>query len=365
MIIDLDSHLRENQFMNEVYKLDGKYAKYTPVPVPRGRPDQRRFEHSLQPRNRRSSAAYNHNYMYDPRENWRGGEIAERQRAGWDLERRIEDFKIEGFDHQMLIPTGVNVPTQTVGGLGAALAHSYNSWVTRFVKGYEEQFWPLGMLPAGCPEAMADELRHGVTDLGIKAFALACYVGPRNLDDPVFYPCYEAAQQLGVPLFCHPNGGGGEIIDRFDNFFSMHIMGRPMHCTPALVALVAGGVFEKFPGLKVAFFECSAEWLVYWMHRMDDDYDWVKDRSAAHLKMEPSAYIKRNVWVTCEPDEKLLGPAANELGAERVCLASDYPHFDSEFPHTVSAIRNRNDLTDEQKELILGGSAARLLNVSE
>ena len=364
MIIDLDSHLRENQFMDEVYKLEGPYARYNPVPVEGGRPDQPRFQHVLEPRSRKSGSDYGHNYMYDPRENWRGGEIAERQRAGWDLERRLDDFNVEGFDHQMVFATGINIPTQTPGGLGAALAHSYNDWVARFVKGYEDQFWPVGMLPAGCPDAMAGELEHCVKDLGFKAAALACYVGPRNLDDPAYYPCYEVAQELSVPLFCHPNGGGGEIIDRFDNFFSMHIMGRPMHTTPALVALVAGGMFEKFPGLKVAFFECSAEWLVYWMHRMDDDYAWVKDRSAAHLKLEPSEYIKRNVWVTCEPDEKWLSIAINELGADRICLASDYPHFDSEFPRTVAAIRGRDDISDEAKESILGGNAARLLNVS-
>jgi len=364
MIIDLDSHLRENQYMDEVYNLEGTpYAKYTPVPIDGGRPDQRRFRHSLGTRSARSGAAYNHNYMYDPRENWRGGEIAARQAGGYDLERRLEDFEVEGFDHQMLFPTGIIVPTQNLGGLGAALSHSYNDWAARFVRGYEDKFWPVGMVPAGCPDAMADELRHAVNDLGFKAVALACYVAPRNLDDPAYFRFYEAAEELGTPLFCHPNGGGGEIIDRFDTFFQMHILGRPMHCTPALIALVAGGVFERFPGLKVAFFECSAEWPIYWMHRMDDDYEWVRDRSAAHLKMLPSDYIKRNVWVTCEPDEARLPWAVEEIGADRICLASDYPHFDSEFPHTVSAIKDRADITEEQKELILGGNAARLLSL--
>lgn len=58
-------------------------------------------------------------------------------------------------------------------------------------------------------------------------------------------------------------------------------MGRVMNCTAALVALVLGGVFEKFPRLKVVFFECSAEWILFWMHRMDDDYEWAKDRAVA------------------------------------------------------------------------------------
>ena len=54
------------------------------------------------------------------------------------------------------------------------------------------------------------------------------------------------AEELGVPLFCHPNSNS-ELTDRFDNFFKTHVLGRVMNCTPALVALVLGGVFEKFP----------------------------------------------------------------------------------------------------------------------
>jgi hypothetical protein len=53
------------------------------------------------------------------------------------------------------------------------------------------------------------------------------------LDDPVFYPYCEAAQELHVPLFCHPNSDG-DLTDRFDTFFKLHVLGRPMNCTAAL-----------------------------------------------------------------------------------------------------------------------------------
>jgi len=364
MIIDLDSHLREEYFMDEVYRLPEPYARYTPVRTGDGKPEERRFRHSLETRSPRPRAGYNHNYMYDPKQNWRGGEIAERQVGGYDMERRWDDMAQEGVDHQMLFPTGITIPATNLGGLGAALARGYNDWVADLVKGYEDHFWPVAIAPAGCPDAMADELKRCVTELGFRAGHLVSYLGPRNLDDPCFFPYYEMAEELGVPLFCHPNGGGGELIDRFDNFFPMHVLGRPMHCTPALVALVCGGVFERFPGLKVCFFECSAEWLVYWMHRMDEDFGWVNDGPASHLTMTPGEYLKRNVYVTCEADEKILGVAVQELGEERICMATDYPHFDSEFPHTVSSLRARTDLTDRQKDLILGENAARLLGVT-
>src|SRR3989449_94352 len=188
--------------------------------------------------------------------------------------------------------------------------------------------------------------------------------GTRNLDDPSFYPYYQMAEEFGVPLLCHPNSNG-ELVDRFDNFYKTHVLGRPTNCSAALVALVLGGVFEKFPNLKVVFFECGAEWILYWMHRMDDDWEWAKDfpQISGMLKMAPSEYLRRNCWVTCEADEADLERPIAELGEDHILMASDYPHFDSEFPHTVAAIRARKDLTERQKDKILGENAAQLLRL--
>ncbi|MGH7796610.1 MAG: amidohydrolase family protein [Candidatus Binatia bacterium] len=249
--------------------------------------------HSLDPGDPQGRAAHKHPYIYDPKVSWRNGEIAARQIAGHDMEFRFNDIKREGIEKQVLFPTGINVATENAGGLGLACAQSYNNWVRKLIKGHEDTFLPVAMAPAGCPEEMANELRRCVKELGFKASHLVPYIGRRNLDHPTFYPYYQAAEELGVPLFCHPNSNG-EVTDRFDNFFKTHVLGRVMNCTPALVGLVLGGVFEKFSKLKVAFFECSAEWPLYWMHRMDDDWEWAKDfpQVSGGLKMPPSEYVK-------------------------------------------------------------------------
>ncbi len=363
MIIDLDSHLREGYFIDEIYKLDEPYKKFSPVRMGDGKHHHTRFIHALEPGDPKARAAFKHTYMYDPKLN---PEIAERQVGGYDMERRLKDVRKEGIDKQIIFPTAIGIPTRNGGGLGLALCKNYNNWVSKLVKGHEDVFLPVAMAPAGCPDEMANELRRCVNELGMKAAHLVPYCGPRNLDDPAFYPYYEAAQELNIPLLCHPNSNG-ELTDRFDNFFKLHVLGRPNNCTTALVALVLGGVFEKFPKLKVAFFECSSEWLLYWMHRMDDDYEWASEFPAFtggdRITMPPSEYIKRNCYVTCEADEKHLAISIDELGADHICMATDYPHFDSRFPHTVSGIRERGDITNQQKEWILGGAAATLLNL--
>lgn len=364
MIIDLDSHLREGYFLDEVYKLNGVYEKFTPRRIGEGRSHKTIFLHHIDPINPQGKAAHSHPYIYDPDRNWRGGEVAARQVCGYDMDKRRKDISKEGIEKQIIFPTQISIATQNLGGLGAALAHSYNDWVARLVQGNEDLFLPVAMVPAGCPEEMPNELRRTVKELGFKAAHLVPYCGTRNMDNPCYFPYYQAVEELGVPLFCHPNSNG-DLVDRFDNFYKTHVLGRPTNCVAALVALVLGGVFEKFPKLKVVFFECSAEWILYWMHRMDEDYEWAKDfpQITGMLSMPPSEYIRRNCYVTCEADEGDMSRTLAELGEDHIFMASDYPHFDSEFPHTVSAIRERSDLTTRQKEKILGENAAQLLNL--
>jgi len=364
MIIDLDSHLRESYFLDEIYKLEGPWAKFTPVRVGEGQGHRRKFIHSLDPISAQGRAAHSHPYIYDPDYGWRGGEIAARQVAGWDMEKRREGIKKENLDKEIIFPTQISIATQNIGPLGGELARCYNNWVAKLVKGYEEVFLPVAMAPGGYPEAMAGELRRCVKELGFKAGHLVPYCGTRNLDNSAYYDYYRTAEELDVPLFCHPNSNG-DLVDRFDNFFKTHVLGRPMNCTPALIALVLGGIFEKFPKLKVVFFECSAEFPLYWMHRMDEDWEWAQDfaQLKGDLTMPPSEYVRRNCYFTCEADEKDLSRPIAEVGEDHILMATDYPHFDSEYPHTVSTISQRKDITAKQKDKILGENAARLLNL--
>jgi predicted TIM-barrel fold metal-dependent hydrolase len=96
------------------------------------------------------------------------------------------------------------------------------------------------------------------------------------------------------------------------------------------------------------------------MHRIDDDFEFMK-HGFWDLKTLPSDRIRRNVWVTCEADEGNMDRVFEEFPDSHVLMATDYPHYDSEFPHTVSGIRARSDLSAKHKEMILGRNAEELV----
>jgi predicted TIM-barrel fold metal-dependent hydrolase len=121
-----------------------------------------------------------------------------------------------------------------------------------------------------------------------------------------------------------------------------------------------GGVPEKFPDLRIAFLECGCGWVPYWMDRMDEE--WEKRRSEAPLlKAKPSEYMTRGNWFyAAEPEESTLPYVAERIGEDVILFASDYPHWDGGFPYMVSTVKDRQDLSEQLKQKLLGENAKRL-----
>jgi len=363
-VFDMDSHLREAYVMDEAFALEGEFAKFRPVRLNKETGFKAKFKHDLAPFAKRVNESFNHDQVYDPDANWQGGEIARRQQGGIDMNFRIRDNEREGIDVQFMFPTLIMIPCMNEGPLGAALCRAYNNWTHGLAKSSEGKLRPVAVLPWAYPEGMVAELERCVNELGFKAAHVMPYISTdkvkRTIDNEVYYPFYEAAQRLNVPLMLHPNSQG-DLINLYDNFYAMHVLGRPFNCTAGLIALTIGGIFEKFPKLRVAFFECSAEWVLYWMHRMDDDYRKMQHGMAPKITKMPSEYVKKNCYVTCEADERDLKYAIDGFSEDRILLASDYPHFDSEYPGTVKELHERTDISEKQKEKIVCHNAMEFL----
>jgi predicted TIM-barrel fold metal-dependent hydrolase len=192
-------------------------------------------------------------------------------------------------------------------------------------------------------------------------------VGSRNLDDPYFDPFFREANELGVAVGVHWITGCFDSPgqERFkDPYFYIHMVGMPFNLMIGIMTLIGGGIMEKYPRIKFVFLEIGAAWLPYWMWRMDDHYTTSSHRLAT-LPKPPSDYVRsESCFVSCEPDEEGLAHTASVLGAERIIFASDYPHGDCDFPHTVTKLRTQKDLSDDLKERILWKNAAALYGIS-
>ena len=302
-----------------------------------------------------------------------GGPRVDKYAGGSDPSARLADMDTEGIDVAVLFATVAMGPSSGVLPSGdvefeAALCRAYNSWVAEYAATDRARLKPVAVLPTRHVVAAVAELTRCIEGLGFVGAELPTNsAGTRYPGDPHFYPIYEAAQSLGVPIFIHPHAGGQILYvgrERFDNFFHGHMISFPFEQMIAAMHLVTSGVFERFPRLRVGFLESGIGWVPYWFERMDEHYAKLA-RLVPDLKRPPSDWAKDpRVIFSCDPDEETLPMALELLGDTQVMYASDYPHWDAMTPWTVKIIAERGDLTDDAKRKILGENAARFYGIA-
>jgi hypothetical protein len=119
--------------------------------------------------------------------------------------------------------------------------------------------------------------------------------------------------------------------------------------------MMIGGVFEFHPKLRVAFLECQNSWVPGLLSRIEWDYPQYRESHAPYLSLTPKEYFRRNCWAAVEGSEPEIEATAGLIGADRMCVSSDYPHFDSNFPNVSSNVL-KSCSRDTAAKILMGGA---------
>ena len=284
--------------------------------------------------------------------------------GGADPRLRLEDMDAEGIDIAVLFGS---LSISAVCGIedldfAVAFSRAYNNWLADYCKAAPERLKGVACLPLQDVPAAIAEAQRAVRDLNMISVTVPTNVQGVNLNHTKFTPFYAAIQDLGVPLSLHGvpfyyNPAAG--IDRFDVFFLTHSVAHPFEQMIAVASMVCGGVLDRFPDLRVSFLESGIGWVPYWMERLDAEFEFRPEE--VPIKRPPSEYMKsEQCFYSCDPDEKTIPYVAEVLGEDRIIFASDYPHWDSRFPHSVSDVHEVAGLSERVRNKIFGENAARL-----
>ena len=279
------------------------------------------------------------------------------------VEGMLSDADREGIDKMVLFPSfGLGVPGFRDPGFAAEMASFYNGWVRDWCSHAPERLFGVAVVPIEDVETSI-KLMTEAKQAGLVCTALPPGLRERNLDHPDLDPFYAAAQDLDMPLGVHgaPGVHLPKIgVDRFTNYIQVHCISFPFDQMCAMTAVVSGGVLERHPRLRIAFLEAGAGWLPYFIDRLHEHFekrgDWIENG----WKRDPREYVARNqIYVTCEPEEPILPAVIDDLGSDCVMYASDYPHWDSDFPESTKPLRERRDIDDEVRTKIMATNARR------
>ena len=243
-----------------------------------------------------------------------------------------------------------------------ATTRAYNDWLYHFCKTNSARLKFAALLAPQDPQAAAAELTRAVTERGAVAGVLPTHL-PQMPDfgDTLYDPIYLAAERLGVGIGFHTGTSADSLGGlRFRKFLSAHTIDHPAEQMMALIATIIGGVFERFPGLRIAYLESGIGWVPYMMDRLDEEVEKRGAVEAPYLTKLPSEYVTSGrVYFGVECEEKTI-PDSLRWGLEDTLLySSDYPHWDGDWPHTVKAVRDRQDLSASTKQKMMHDNVAR------
>ena len=276
-----------------------------------------------------------------------------------------------GIENTVLYPTAglaygiIQDPTWAV-----ALARAYNNWFhDRFFR-VSPRLRAVALVPLqDVPEAVK-ELRRAVTELGMVGVVLTANnadLGIRQgLGHPGFWPLYEEAERLDVPVAVHGAPSFNLGINFFTRFAMTQSLEHPIAQMIQLTSMVMEGVFERFPRLRVAFLEAGTGWVPYMMDRLDRGYEvWAAAKYkefSEWLKKKPSEYIASGqLYFSCEGGETSLVSAIGRIGHRTLLFASDFPHETNvqRARHELAELLERPDLSDEAKQGIVHDNVQR------
>jgi predicted TIM-barrel fold metal-dependent hydrolase len=270
-----------------------------------------------------------------------GADLSDQWEHGFDPPSYLRAMDAQSIDAVVLYPSvGLFVPYQPEldAAESADSCRRYDDWVAEYCGWNQQRLAAVGIAPLVDPQLAADETRRA-TALGLVGMmARPNHLYGRNLGDRAYDPFYDALEETGLVLAVHEGLGlRGATIgrDRFDSFALRHALSHPLEQMAAMASLVLEGALERHPQLRVAFLESGTGWVAYWLSRLDDHRDWMAGSETAGLTLAASEYFARQCVVSSDPEDRLAATSVQQLGADRIVWASDFPHPDAEFPGAV------------------------------
>jgi aminocarboxymuconate-semialdehyde decarboxylase len=219
-------------------------------------------------------------------------------------------------------------------------------------------FTALATLPLNDPAASVRELERAMKGLGLPGAMVFSNVNGTPLADPAFEPLWKMANELDAVIYIHPAHPAS--VQGMEEYWLTALVGFLFDTTLAAAHLVFAGVPARYPRIKWALTHMGGA-LPYLAERCDRGYEAFAD-CRRNISKPPTEYFKQFYYDTVNFNPDAIDFAVTFAGADHILAGSDYPHQIGSIPKMLDAI-SKIDVTAEEKEMILGGNAARLLGL--
>lgn len=278
----------------------------------------------------------------------------------WSHQARTKECNETGVNIQVLSTIPALFSYWATDDECLSLSKFLNDYIGEICRTEPGKFISLGTIPMQNTELAIAEMDRCVNELNLPGIAIGSNINGLNLSEERFQPIFEHAERIGCSLFIHP----WEMMGQSDmqKYWLPWLVGMPAETSRAICSLIFGGVFEKYPNLKIAFAHGGGAF-PFTAGRVDHGFNVRPDLCAVDNSTLPSSYMKNFYVDSLVHDESAMNFLIEAMGAERIAMGSDYP-FPLGEHHPGKLIESMN-LEDSTKQRLLSGTALEWLGLNE
>lgn len=262
--------------------------------------------------------------------------------GSYDPHERLKVMSAEGLDRAVFFPSLWLLSGDVAEPKAAAAsARAYNRWMADFVSVDRQRLYGIGVCPLQDVDLAVAEI-EAVAAAGLSGITFR----PERYNGLELYSAemdrvWSAAEDANLSIGIHGSFGSkmpSFARTRYSNQFYVHMVCHPFEQMASVMEVIASGVLDNHPGLRVGFFESGLGWLPYWLERLDEH-----KKSMGHLvpslKRDPSEIWSEQCFVTMEAGEGEALAQLADLGlSHTVVWGSDYPHYDCTYPGALQEL---------------------------
>lgn len=239
----------------------------------------------------------------------------------WDAETRIADCDATRVTMQVLSTIPVLFSYWAKPEHCLDISRFLNDHIAEIVEKYPKRFLGLGTVPMQSAELAIKEIER-CKAIGLRGIEIGSNINDLNLNEKQFFDIYEAAEALEMAVFVHPWQMMG--TKQMSKYWLPWLVGMPAETSRAICSMIFGGVFERFPKLKVAFAHGGGSFPST-IGRIEHGYEVRPDLTAIDNDVNPRNYLGK-FWVdSLIHDPNFLQFVIDLLGEDKVMIGSDYP----------------------------------------
>jgi predicted TIM-barrel fold metal-dependent hydrolase len=318
---------------------------------------------------------------------WRQG-VEEALTGAWDHDQRIKVLDEDGIAGEIIFPDGITEMNMPPFGAGLSLptenivpelqwagARSHNRWLAELCQMAPERRAGIAIVPALWDvEEAVKEVRWSKEN-GLRGVMLPPMWGKlAPYHDPRYDPLWAICQDLDMVVNFH--SGPAAIEDYFGPMpppeghqphpgaMGIYICEVAWWMVRPITFMIWGGVFERFPTLKVALVEGTSVWVPEYLAMMDQRYSETHYAAKlgdyrSHLSLKPSEYFHRNVFLGASCMPRREAELRHEIGVANLMWGSDYPHPEGTWPTTRGQmVETFHGIQENEIAAMLGENAA-------